>query len=270
MKQLRHHKAKAVPSHGAAFVVTALALSLSVLVVSSCATKEQVVKVEERVQRLEAGRTQTQASMNRLDSLTREATKGKTGDYAKFANLIQSLSDRIDELTNSVADLQDRLNFVQSRQGQSGGSGTVSQTDGNSSNSAGVDCTQMYDDSFILVRKSEYESARAGFLDYLEYCKNTDLADNAQYWIAESYYSGKKYSQAVKEFTTLIEKYPDSEKRPTALYKLGRCSEELGKLSAAVKYYTAIVNGFPETNEAGLAKGKLSELKGDARNRGGK
>ncbi len=253
-------------------VWTLATLALACLSLSACATKEQVVKVEERVYRLETGRAQTQASMNRLDSLARIATKGKTGDYARLTNQIQSMSERIEQLTNSLTDLQDRLTFIQSRSGGSGSvsnsGGAVKQTD-NNANTAGVDCTQMYDDSFILVRQGEYESARAGFLDYLEYCKNSDLADNAQYWIAESYYSAQKYSQAVKEFTTLTTKYKDSEKRPTALYKLGRCSEELNKATDAMKYYSSIIKNYPSSNEALLAKDKLSELKGDAKNRGG-
>jgi tol-pal system protein YbgF len=267
MKHSINNNTKAVPSHGAAFVVKALALGLAALVVSSCATKEQVVKVEERVRRLEVGRAQSQAAMNRLDSLVSEASKGKTGDYAKVANLIQSMSDRIDELTNSISDLQERLNFIQSRQGSS--DGTVSQKDA-AANTAGVDCSQLYDDSFILVRKGEYESARAGFKDYLQYCKNSDMADNAQYWIAESYYSRQQFAEAAKEFTILTEQYTDSEKRPTALYKLGRCSEELGDKSQARQYYNAVVNGYPSTSEAQLAKDKLTELKGSAKNSGGK
>ncbi len=266
-------KTKAVPSNGAAFAVKAiavksLALILAGLVLSSCATKEQVVKVEERVGRLEAGRSQSQSSMRRLDSLVVEANKGKTGDYAKVANLIQSMSDRIDELTSSVSDLQERLNFMQSRQGSSGG--TVSQKDAAPENTAGVDCSQLYDDSFILVRKGEYESARAGFMDYLQYCKNSDMADNAQYWIAESYYSRQEFAKAATEFTSLTEKYTDSEKRPTALYKLGRCSEELGNKAQAKQYYNAVVNGYPSTIEARLAKDELTELKGSAKNSGGK
>ncbi len=267
MKRVTHNNAKAALSTGAAFAL--FALILSSLALTSCATKEQVVKVEERVGRLELERSQTQAAINRLDSLTRNASKDKTGEYARLANLMQSMSDRIDELTNSVADLQDRLNFIQSRQGSGGADVTQTNTN-NAANTAGVDCTQLYDDSFILVRKGEYESARAGFQDFLQYCKNSDLADNAQYWIAESYYSRQKYTEAAAEFTKLTTQYTDSEKRPTALYKLGRCSEETGNPAQAKQYYSAVVNGYPSTSEAQLAKDKLAELKGEAKNRGGK
>lgn len=272
MKRVVHNNAKAALSNGAAFALVAVFLSsvLSFLALASCATKEQVVKVEERVARLELERSQTQTEIHRLDSLASSVSKNKTGEYARLANLIQSLSDRIDELSNSVADLQDRLNFIQSRQGNAGGS-DVTQTDGNSAgNAPGVDCTQLYDDSFILVRKGEYESARAGFQDFLQYCKNSDLADNAQYWIAESYYSRQKYTEAATEFTKLTTQYANSEKRPTALYKLGRCAEETGNPAQAQQYYSAVVNGYPSTSEAQLAKDKLAELAGEARNRGGK
>ena len=41
-------------------------------------------------------------------------------------------------------------------------------------------------------------------------------------------------------------------------------------MAQAKQYYSAVVNGYPSTSEAQLAKDKLVELKGEAKNRGGK
>lgn len=250
----------------ACFLIPLSLVAFLALVVSGCATKEDVYKVEERVMKLERSQNAARASLARIDSLARESSSVKTGDYAQLAAMMQDLSDRIDQLSSGVADLQDRLSFVQSR----GGSGVrQGQNDNSAVQNSGIDCVKLYDDSFILFRQGEYQSAQSGFADFLNYCGKTDLADRAQYWVAESYYERKDYVRAAEEFGKLVDTYRSSTKLPTALYKLGRCSEETGFNKNATDYYRKVVEGYPATPEAGLAKDKLTELTGSASNKGG-
>ncbi|MFQ5607769.1 MAG: tol-pal system protein YbgF [Candidatus Zixiibacteriota bacterium] len=240
-------------------------------VVISCATREDVQKVEERVISLERRENQMRQSLARLDSLARAESSSKTGDYAQLSALIQELSDRIDQLSAGIVEVQERIAFLHSRKG----SGTTGSSVGRDNKSApppanaGVDCDRIYDDSFIQFRSGEYQAANSGFKDYLEFCGKTKMADNAQYWISEIYYARKKYDSAAAEFNQLVSRYPKSEKAPTAYYKIGRCFEEIGKNSQAREYYQRVVDKYPSTPEAGLATDKLTELTGAARNRGG-
>ena len=58
------------------------------------------------------------------------------------------------------------------------------------------------------------------FNDYLKYYGNTDLAPNAQFYIAMIHFAQGNYENAVKEFDMVLEKYPDNNKtRRCALYK---------------------------------------------------
>ena len=245
------------------------ALALAGLLLASCATKEDVAKVEERVLRMERDLSATRVAVNQLDSLARNDS-AQSSKFAQLQSMIEALSAQVEQLTNNVSELQSQIGYLQSRAGSQ--TGTVTRQDGQSqteANTSGVDCAQLYDDSFIQIRQAEYASARAGFSDYLQYCPNGDMADNAQFWIAESFYSEEKYNDAKKAFEALLSKYPSSEKIPTALYKLARCSEEGGDYASARKYYQRVINEHPATTEAGLARDKLTELTGEAANRGG-
>jgi len=44
----------------------------------------------------------------------------------------------------------------------------------------------------------------------LKYFGTTDLASNAQFYVAESYYMEKNYQQAVAEYDKLLTNYPKS------------------------------------------------------------
>jgi tol-pal system protein YbgF len=125
----------------------------------------------------------------------------------------------------------------------------------------GIDCQELYDESFINIRRGQYEEAITGFKDYLKYCGNKESADNARFWIGEAYYSMEKYREAIDEFEILLKDFPASEKQPGAYYKMARSYEELGQKNDARETFQKLVDEFPGTLEAEQAKEKLKELK---------
>jgi TolA-binding protein len=60
-------------------------------------------------------------------------------------------------------------------------------------------------------------------------------------------------------FNEMIKRYPTSNKRPTALYKIAIVYEETGDLKSAKYYYNQIVKDFPNSAEAALAKDKITK-----------
>ena len=69
--------------------------------------------------------------------------------------------------------------------------------------------------------RGNYDLAVLGFRQYLESFPDTELADNASYWIGESYYSQGKYQQAIREFDGILRRYPRSDKLASGLLKKG-------------------------------------------------
>jgi len=112
-----------------------------------------------------------------------------------------------------------------------------------------------------LFRLGQFEAARREFISFLERYPNTDLADNAQFWLGECYYSEKEYRQAIAAYDKTIKEYPKGDKVSSALLKQGMAFLELGDKTAAEILLKKVVNGYPKSNQAKIAKSKLARIK---------
>ena len=79
----------------------------------------------------------------------------------------------------------------------------------------------MYAQAFDALKAGSYSIAITGFKDFLSTYPTSSLAENAQYWLGESYYVTHDYGSAAGAFRTVLKKYPDSRKAPDAMLKLG-------------------------------------------------
>jgi tol-pal system protein YbgF len=122
-----------------------------------------------------------------------------------------------------------------------------------------------YQTAFELLKQGRYDQASLGFRQFLATYPDSKLADNAQYWLAESYYVTQKYKDALREFEAVTEQYPQSRKIPDALLKIGYCNYELKRYDAARKALTAVVQDYKETTAARLAGQRLQAMATEGR-----
>ena len=92
---------------------------------------------------------------------------------------------------------------------------------------------------------------------------DSELADNAQYWIGETYYDQADYEKALEEFRKVQANYPTGDKVPAALLKAGFSLQALGFKQDACEAYRALVDRFPGSEEARLAMTRLTDLCGE-------
>jgi len=119
---------------------------------------------------------------------------------------------------------------------------------------------QNYQAAFDLIQARKYEEANTAFTSFLSQFPTSPLADNAQYWLAETYYVRGQYQNALPEFRKVIESYPQSAKLPDALLKVGFCQAELGDRAAARTSLQEVMRQFPDTTAARLASQRLDRL----------
>jgi tol-pal system protein YbgF len=119
---------------------------------------------------------------------------------------------------------------------------------------------QSYQAAFALVEARKYEEANRAFVDFLAAFPTSRNAENAQYWLAETYYVRGDYSTALGEFRKVMENYPQSAKVPDALLKAGFCQAELGDRAAARSSLQEVMRQFPDTTAARLASQRLDRL----------
>jgi tol-pal system protein YbgF len=112
-------------------------------------------------------------------------------------------------------------------------------------------------DKFMGGREDE---AAQDFRDFVKHYPHHTLADNAQYWLGESYYKRQEYQQAAVEFRTVVRRWPSENKVPDALLKLGYSLLALGKDDDGRAVLAQLVEHYPNTQPAQSAKKRLDEL----------
>ncbi len=120
---------------------------------------------------------------------------------------------------------------------------------------------RLYDFAKKLFDDGEKENARIQFENFINKYPDSDNADNARFWIADSYYSEKWFEKAILEYQKVLEQYPKSNKLAAARLKQGYSFAELGEKANARLILQELLKKHPGSNEAKYAKKKLKILK---------
>lgn len=119
---------------------------------------------------------------------------------------------------------------------------------------------ENYQAAFELLKEQRYEPAAAAFQQFLVTFPDSELADNAQYWLAESHYVTQQFEKALSEFKIVIDKFPQSRKVPDALLKMGYCNYELKRMADARTSLASVQSDYPDTTAARLAGQRLQRM----------
>jgi len=119
----------------------------------------------------------------------------------------------------------------------------------------------LYEATLTTYHAEKYQEAIAGFAGFLKTYPKSKLADNAQFWIGESYMALKKYDQAIVAFQDVIEKYPDGNKVPNAMLKQALAFYEIKDAISSRAILKRIIKKYPDSAEAKLAEAKLKTIK---------
>jgi len=123
-----------------------------------------------------------------------------------------------------------------------------------------------YDIAFKAIRAGDYVSASRDFRGFIQKYPSDALTPNAFYWLGESYYATMNYPVAVEAFQHLLTQFPQSEKAPDALLKLGYCQIELKQVPQAKATLTAVGSKYPGSKAASLAKERLRQIQQSSAN----
>jgi tol-pal system protein YbgF len=119
---------------------------------------------------------------------------------------------------------------------------------------------ETYKSAFKLLQAGRYKEAIEGFKQVLQQFAQSEYADNAQYWIAESQYALRNFDKALQEFNNLLQQYTDSPKRSHALLKMGYIHYELKDYAKAREVLNDVVNSYPGSASARLADQRLQRM----------
>ena len=117
-----------------------------------------------------------------------------------------------------------------------------------------------YQAAYEVLRAGRPDEAAAMFREFVRLYPTHDYADNAQYWLGESYYTRQRYANAVPEFQTVFHRFPLGNKAPDAMLKLSYCLLAQGQGDKARGMLERVTTTYPRTDAARLASAKLAEL----------
>jgi tol-pal system protein YbgF len=224
---------------------------------------EQLADIERRLAALE--RMLASGALieltEQVDSLQRQTAelRGRTetlehnteGTTDRQRDLYVDLDDRVRALEQST---QTRPAVTQSAAAPAGALPVPGGTD-----------RQNYEAAFELLKQQQYQAAGAAFGQFLVSFPDSQLADNAQYWLAESYYVTDQFEEALSQFQVVLSQFPRSRKLPDALLKIGYSNYELGRWAEARSALEKVRDDFPESTAARLAEQRLNRMADEGR-----
>lgn len=219
----------------------------------------------------------TQIRLNDLDTRL-----GRVERIANNQSLLE-LSQRIDQLEKQLRELQGNTEVLQNtdeglrkqqrdlyadldkRLSALETAVKAAATNGGSAGAgaAPADAQAAYNKAIDVLKTGDFTGAAQQFSDFMAAYPNSDLVDNAQYWIGEASYAAHDYDKAAAAFAAVGSRWPNSRKAPDALLKLGFTQYEQKKVPEARATLALVQTRYPGSDAAKLAADRLQKIQAD-------
>ena len=126
--------------------------------------------------------------------------------------------------------------------------------------SAGVSPTRMYETARGDYQAGQWALAIQGFEAYIQTYPQSEMADNAAFYIGQSYFMETRYEEAVEAYEQVLLNYPDGDVVPEASYKRGLALVNLDQPERARQALELVVANYPDSSMATFAQQALDRL----------
>lgn len=120
---------------------------------------------------------------------------------------------------------------------------------------------ERYRTALMLYGQGKMDQARVVFEEVYQADRAGELADNALYWIGETWFIGGKYTEAMKHYRRVVSEYSESNKASDALFKTALAFEKLGDLGVARTTLEEVISRYPYSSAAASAKLELRRIR---------
>jgi tol-pal system protein YbgF len=175
---------------------------------------------------------------------------------------VQSMHDSVDELKSRLAKVSKQLDDMVAAQQNLNAvpAGGQQPATGLQPQSQAPPPEVLYNNALRDYNAGKYDLAIQEFNDYLKFYGTTELAGNAQYYVADIEYRQGNFEAAVRDYDKVLEQYPGGNKAAAAQLKKGYALVELGQKSEGIRELNSLLSRFPRSMEATQARERLKTL----------
>jgi tol-pal system protein YbgF len=120
---------------------------------------------------------------------------------------------------------------------------------------------EQYKFATSLIKVGDYDQAELALREFVKKNPKHELAGNAQYWYAETFYIRQLYHDAAAAYLDGYQKYPQSTKGPQNLLKLGVTLSELGEKDQGCQMLNGITKQYPKATQSVIQKARYEKKK---------
>ena len=246
--------------------------AVGVLLLGACSASQQLDSIEARLAEVSRQIEELDGSVSsrqQVDDLSGQVSEGSDRLLRSEADLradLGVLADRISELEAQLGDTVYRIDqlsqqIARTNQELSGLLAAIpSGGEGPAPPDLATDPELLYEEAYADFREKRYDLAILGFREYLDTFPDTDLADNALYWLGECYFSQGSYAEAVAEFSGVLARYPRSDRAVSAMLRRGLAYLAMGDAEEGINQLERVLRDYPSSDEAVIAREQLTEL----------
>ena len=120
---------------------------------------------------------------------------------------------------------------------------------------------EQYEFATSFLKVGDYNMAERAFREFVDNNPESEFSGNAQYWYAETFRIRQLYTDAASAYLEGYQKYPESEKAPINLLKLGVSLVQIGEKDQGCLMIAGVKKQYPNATQSVLQKAKYEEKK---------
>src|ERR1035438_9039154 len=199
------------------------------------------------------------AAIEGLQTSLNKQQQERAGQVDQISGQIQALNDTMDELKVRLAKLSKQFEDMQAAQQSMAAAQSQTQQQTQAMAQAPPPDV-LYNNALRDYNGGKNDLAAQEFTDYIKFYPDTDLAGNADFYLAEIEYKAGDYQKAVANYDLVLQNFPGGNKAASAQLKKGFALIELGKQEDGAQELRHVIQRYPRTTEAMQARDKLKKM----------
>ena len=120
---------------------------------------------------------------------------------------------------------------------------------------------EQYKFAISFLKVGDYETAEYALREFIDTHPKHELAGNAQYWYGETFRVRQLYQDAATAYLDGYQKYPESNKAPVNLLKLGVMLVQIGEKEQGCSMILGVKDQYPKAKQSIIQKAEYEKKK---------